>query len=232
MGLDLVELVMTVEDRFNVRLPDAECSRVCTVADLAVLVISKLAKPQGICPTARAFYAFRRLLVSEAGLERRKVTPSTPLTQLFSANTRRTWKTLRSQDGRIPRLVVPASMDMILLVMISIFASTFLLFWPVLWASLGGCAAPTIAAMAGLTGVVVVSKLLATLAFAFPANVRTVGDVVRQMVPVELHATGYGKRLAAEQRVLDEVREITANILGVPLEKVRADSSFVKDLGC
>ncbi len=42
MGLDGVELVMAVEDRFGVKLPDSECSHVRTVADLAALVIAKL----------------------------------------------------------------------------------------------------------------------------------------------------------------------------------------------
>ena len=42
MGLDLVELVMEVEEHFDVPLPDSELTQVRTVADLANLVASKL----------------------------------------------------------------------------------------------------------------------------------------------------------------------------------------------
>jgi acyl carrier protein len=42
MGFDTVELVMEVEDEFDVLLSDAECGNVRNVGDLAVLVTSKL----------------------------------------------------------------------------------------------------------------------------------------------------------------------------------------------
>ena len=42
MGLDTVELVMDVEQHFNVLLPDEDLSKVTTVADVTVLVHSKL----------------------------------------------------------------------------------------------------------------------------------------------------------------------------------------------
>lgn len=42
MGLDAVEIVMEIEDHFNVELPDFELHQLRTVADLAALVTRRV----------------------------------------------------------------------------------------------------------------------------------------------------------------------------------------------
>ncbi len=42
MGLDSVEFVMEVEQRFRLSLPDSDCENVRTVADMAELVIARV----------------------------------------------------------------------------------------------------------------------------------------------------------------------------------------------
>jgi len=127
MGLDVVELMMEVEDRFKVTLRDSECSRVRTVGDLAALVVASLPRtPSSACPTARRFVYSR-------------------------------------------------------------------------------------------------------IATCFPAGCDTMADLVRMTLPRELPG-GHGERVAAEQTVLREVRELTAEVSGQPLEKVQPESRFYEDL--
>jgi len=45
MGMDTVEIVMRVEETFNVDLPDEDCGRIVTVGDLYRLALSKLELP-------------------------------------------------------------------------------------------------------------------------------------------------------------------------------------------
>lgn len=105
MGFESVELVLEVEDRFQVSLPVAEWSRVRTVAELASLVVARLPKPSEACPTARMFLIMRNTLAQECGIDRRALRPSTPLTTTFpNMNRRYRWKKLSRSEPRIPGL--------------------------------------------------------------------------------------------------------------------------------
>ena len=59
---------------------------------------------------------------------------------------------------------------------------------------------------------------------------KTIADLVRVMTPQPL-PSDFSARLLAENQVLDEVRRITSEQLGIPFDRVRPDSDFVKDLG-
>ena len=71
MGLDFVELIIALEDKFKIDIADEEAGSVTTVEDLFVIVASKLefkshAVP-GPCLTSVAFYRTRRGIVDELG---------------------------------------------------------------------------------------------------------------------------------------------------------------------
>lgn len=159
MGLDGVELVMAVEDRFGVKLRDSECSRVRTVADLAALVIAHLSRPSASsCPSAKAFYDLRLLLGSEGDVPRGKVRPGARLDGLFTA--------------------------------------------------------PELARGESFAGPIAASH-------------RRPGPGGHAL---KIPAENSGQRLAAQQRVLEEVRRLTSEQLGIPIEKVQPESDFVRDL--
>jgi hypothetical protein len=230
MGLDGVELVMEVEDRFGVKLADSECSRVRTVADLAALVISKLPRSAGPCPTARAFFGFRALMVTRAGVERRRVRARARLDELIGQRRRWIWRELRRHERRLPRLVATSGEDRALLWVGGVLALGWLMGSGVVWGVRGaGFAIPAGAAALGI-GLVAFASIEWLFRRHFPPGLKTVGDVARVLAPIEVPEEGPGERLVVEQRVLEEVRCITARTLGIPLERVRASSDFVKDL--
>jgi hypothetical protein len=81
MGLDIVEYVMTVEDLFDVRLPDAELRAVRTPRQLARVVQRQLPQDRLVrvgCLSQRAFYRVRTaVLETHPDLERRSLRPAT-----------------------------------------------------------------------------------------------------------------------------------------------------------
>jgi acyl carrier protein len=229
MGLDAVELVMEVEDRFSVDFSDAECQRLRTVADLAALVISKLPKSRGRCPTARAFFDFRKLLTEHAGVERRRIRPRARLDELIQPR-RTLWGKLRRQDRRLPRLVATDRQDRVFLWMGAVLVFAWLMASAIFWGVHGAGLVVPASAAALVGGIFAFVSVTGLFRRHFPAGIETVGDLARVLAPVEMPQHGPGERLIVQQRVLEEVRRITALQLGLPLEKVRPESDFVRDL--
>jgi len=230
MGLDGVELVMEVEDRFGVRLPDAECSRIRTVADLAALVVSRLPRCGAYCPTARAFLDLRRLLVVHASIDRNRIRPKARLDWLFPHGLWRTWRRLRLHEPVIPPLIASPMTDQLM-----VWASgVLLLLWFTSSAALAATQPVAIALMIPLAtlavGIWAFRKVGDHLRRRLPAGIETVGDLASEIAPVEVASGTAGQQLLLQQRVLEEVRRLTAEQLGLPLEQVRPDSDFVNDL--
>lgn len=230
MGLDGVELVMEVEDRFRIELPDTECSHVRTVADLAALVISRLPKSGGFCPTARSFFSLRRALAQERGVDRRALRPTTPLEVAFPRVKRPArWKSLAKLEPHLPKLHLTEEarrgFDALGLFLLFLWVPSLVL----LLISLGALGGLVAAVMLAL-GVVGLSAVRARWAGEFPAGCTTLGDLARTISPESMPVDG-GRGLTVEQRVLEQVQNITAEQLGLEREKVRPESRFVEDLG-
>lgn len=65
----------------------------------------------------------------------------------------------------------------------------------------------------------------------FPPRFASIGDIARATAPIPQPGSSPGERLIAQQRILDEVRRITAERLAIPLDRVKPDSDLVRDLG-
>lgn len=232
MGLDAVELVMDVEERFGVALEPSDLRGVVTVADLAAAVVSRLPRASGACPGAKAFYALRRLLAEHAGVERRRVRPRARLEELIPPRRRhRVWKRLRADHRGVPPLTMFRWQDR---AMLWITALTVVACVPVL-VLMGQrygllVAGPSVGAVFGV-GIAVRLAADGVLRHQIPEGLDTVGDLARAAAPIEIPESRPGHRLLVEMRVLEEVRRLTAECLCVPPEEVRAESEFVKDLG-
>lgn len=98
MGLDSVELVMDVEERFDTTFPDAVVEHIQTVGDLYSFLMSRIRQQDfDWCSSTAMFYPIRKLLVTEFGVERRAVKPFTLLESLVETDNRyKFWQMLQA----------------------------------------------------------------------------------------------------------------------------------------
>jgi Acyl carrier protein len=99
MGLDLVELVLTLEEHFGVRLGDEDLSQAETVGQLCGVVLAALPQTGGSCWTARAFYRLRRET-------RPDLRPDSQLSAVASGM--KGWRTIAKRTGLSRRLPAEA----------------------------------------------------------------------------------------------------------------------------
>ncbi len=94
MGLDGVELIMAVEEKFGISISDEEAQNIVTVGDMKRLVTAKLSvTDEASCLTQRAFHLIRSKAIAEFGLPRRNLRPDTPLEKVIPRDQRReTWE--------------------------------------------------------------------------------------------------------------------------------------------
>ena len=112
MGMDVVELVMEVEEAFDITILDRHAEKIRTVGDLYRYILGKLdGKISGTpsCLSASAFYRLRRKLMAEFRVERRRVRPASMLDDLIpTAKRRAEWRRLEDGLGwTLPDLVRP-----------------------------------------------------------------------------------------------------------------------------
>lgn len=231
MGLETVEIVMEIEERFDVKLSDSECSRVRTVGDLAMLVIGRIPRLNDTCPTSRSFYRIRRLLMEQSGVERKGIRPTTRLCALFPVNFREHWQTLTALEPAIPSLQPSRRLDELMLLLSAATVLTGVPVASISWIQFGPIAG-LLAAMMCCGIVALLARVPNSVGLGLPSGMQTVGDLARACTPLPLPATISPTFQASREAVLHEVRRITAEQLGLPLEKVHAKSEFVRDLGC
>lgn len=220
---------MAVEERFGVRLPDSDCSRVRTVADLAALVIRRLPLANGGCQTASAFYSLRREMIARTEIHRRAIEPGARWVDLFPNGLGKVWRTLRTHHSQMPRLRLRPEVELLLLLATALVAFAGLVLAIVVWAKYGFALGASVLMLAG-GGVGLLTYVSRSAGQRLPSGVETVGDLVRMIAPIGDTASGPGVSLLVQRRVLDEVRRITAAQLGLTVDRVRPETDFVRDL--
>ncbi len=235
MGLGLIAIVMEVEDEFDVKLSDAECCRMVTVADLAASVIRAKWSFAGPCPSSRLFYRLRRIMTEDHGIARARIRPTTRWVDLASGKLRDVWQEIRTIDPNVPPLALPAGFKGLHIAITILFVVSWL---------------PTIVIASGTFGVtgtvaftvlwlimyLLYSLLIQQFAVILPAGIETVGDTVRlavrhQPTTSDFPEPGTSARLILEEQIMLKIREIISGQMGLPMEKVQPHSEFVKDIG-
>src|SRR5215469_1253685 len=117
MGLDAVELVLKVEEAFQITILDEEAEKATTPGRLVDLVWNKVrTSAEPTCLSSRAFYLLRRRAMEEFKLPRTSFKPTTALGDVIPRNSRReSWERLKRAVGatawpelRRPRLLLYA----------------------------------------------------------------------------------------------------------------------------
>lgn len=231
MGLDLVEFVMAVEEKFGISITDEEAQETTTPGKLVDLVLRKVATTdQSTCLTQRAFHLLRRHAMAKLRLKRSAFRPDLNLEEIFpKQNRRQLWSEFGQMVGASawPELVRPR--PLVNGLALAVFGVSIGTAFPV-----GLSAGSTwLGIAAGVAAGAVAGRLLALatkpLRFAFPAGYSSVGDLAQYVVArnPQMVAVEPVNKWTREQ-VWCTVRDLVIQQLGVT--EFTEDSRFVQDM--
>jgi hypothetical protein len=107
LGLEIVELMMHVEDRFGSSVLDAKFEQMLTVGDLHDFLMDRIRSQHAdVCLSAAMFYRIRQILVDQFNVDRVKFRPATSLESLVGPESRQQfWRTIESTlAAKMPKL--------------------------------------------------------------------------------------------------------------------------------
>ncbi len=228
MGLDGVELLMAVEEEFEITIGDDEAGSVYTVGDLVELVYQKVrSRNTSPCLSQAAFYRIRRQLLHHPDFgspERAALTPKTPLAALMPrSERRRLWPQLLAmvtgsetqvpwlklcllhKERRPPGWVLPLSgVALILLILpVELWLFGLLLLATTFWLA---------------------EWLLTPFEHTFPDGYTTLGDLTKLL-------SSTSTREWNRTDIFTEVRRIGAEQLAIDPERIHLHSKWIDDLG-
>ena len=234
MGLDGVELVMAVEEAFDIHLEDDEAAKVMTPGDLIALVLTKVKLADSTtCLTQRQFNLLRRSLLRRLPVKRKDITPRTPMATLVPRADRPRFMTSLAEElrsGTFPALVRPPRLVNALLVAclaLGVGDAVGLTYAvrSFSWSTAAWCGGIT-AVVAGL----VAHAATRSQCLEFPALIATVGGLARFVTAYRVE-TGEKEPLSwPREQVAERVRAIVIEQLDCA-DAYREDASFVQDLG-
>ena len=228
MGLDGVELLLAVEDAFQIHIEDHEAGGVYTVGDLYNLVVTKLqGQDSKRCLTSAAFYRTRRGIMDTLGVDRRQVRPSTPLEAILPRDGRREkWRRIQeAMKLKLPDLQHPGWMQLTFLTI-----GVALTLSPGIYGKVGFGWIALLFFLGLVIGGLLI-RLSPPLAVAFPFHDATVGDLARDVLAIN-HA-----RLVAEigswnkNDAWEALCRVIVMQTAVDREKIKPEALIVDDLG-
>lgn len=224
MGLDAIEIVLEVEDRFGITISDAESEQIRTVGDLAALVNARIAAASQLrCPSIKSFLRVRQYTRDFLTRPQLRLKPSTAIAAIIPFGRRREmWRQLNAWLGdTTPPLRRPRPLQIAIAVISLLALAT-------------GIATAWIDKYFLVVGLLSAEALaiilyLATTPFCVvpPANLATFGDLTHRVTGL----TASTNPPITPEEVFAALREIIVDTLGVKPEQVLPAANFVKDLG-
>ncbi|HEX6880884.1 MAG TPA: hypothetical protein VF135_11005 [Terriglobales bacterium] len=227
MGLDGVELVMAVEEKFGIQIADEEAQNIRTPRQFYDAVEKKIRTvPADVCLTQRAFYLLRRTFRDEFAVSRKAFRPEILLESLIPRENRKIrWEQLRRQTGALswPRLRFPQLVSATLgTILLAIAAAAYI------WAGPGAMQRAIIIALATAITALVLIPLAAPLRVSFGGQ--TVGSLAEFIVTSNSFLVAPGAEDWTRERIRLQVRQIIVDQLAVSPD-FSDDADFVEDLG-
>jgi len=234
MGLDLVELVLRVEETFDLAIRDEEAGELDTVGKLHDYVWGVLNQPDAVCPSSRGFYRLRSAMMHALQIPRQTVRPDSPLEELVPRRgRRRRWAQLGKTSGlALPDLHRPRWLRVSMLSAKGLgLAMTLGAAHTLTSVGLSTADAVALTGRGFVIASVTLGIVTRPLAVCFAPTSATVTDLVRFVVQRQPADLGGHGRDWTEDEVWETIRELTADEGGVPLEEITRESRFVRDLG-
>ncbi|NSL56090.1 phosphopantetheine-binding protein [Uliginosibacterium aquaticum] len=219
MGLDTVELVLSVEEEFGIAIPDADACELDTPRKLADYVLlrlgeTRIADPR--CLSQVQFYRLRRHLVQQLGISRKSLKLDTPLDEILQGDVRKHWKMLTEICGAsvLPSLGFRGWQHGVVL---ALDITIGLAAWQ------AGLSMGWVALVLGVSWLLLMA-FSSSFASRIPASLQTVRDLIPYVKVSERNEWN-------EKEVLPRVLQLTAMQSGIELTKIQPDHHIVKDLG-
>lgn len=231
MGMDGVEIVMAVEDAFDIRIEDAEAEKLVTPRQLIDLVQSKITvATTSVCLTQRAFNLLRKSLLQHGDWKRQQIVPSANLGALISRNQRRPLLEIVTGELKIkkpPTFDRPNWLNALLLVssvLVGLFAASF--------AAVHGSGSATVWIFIGVSILTAgfALRLTQPLCKEFPKELKTIGDLTRWVMTHKADLATATVPAWTRGQIAARVREIVVGVLCCQPD-FKEDANFVKDLG-
>jgi len=227
MGMDGVEIVMDVEDHFGISIQDSEAGQVRTVGDLVSLVHARISASQReYCPTLPAFLTLRKVTRAVFGDQTLRFRPRDAVANILNPRQRRElWTRLSDLLGtppnslRRPRLLrqLLAAISIGLLVLALTSAIAINLEILPLTIVVAGCA------------IACLHYLTIRFRTVPPDGWTTFGEITTRLVGVR--AATKMVHLHTDDEILNELRPLLVNVLGVDATAIVPSARFIEDLG-
>jgi hypothetical protein len=236
MGLDIVEMVMELEERFGVEITDEQLQQLRTVGELHALIRSQLAeKPSGsgACFNLLAFCRLRGFLAAEGRYTPGITKIDTPLEQLFPLPVRcHDWRRLRATTGLTPPPLVarhPGRHGLwVTSAAVITYAITVALFWKQGSQSILVLALPIAAAM---VAAILAHVWLARRFDIFAPDLYTFRDLVRALSTQNVGRLAQAGASVSEAESWSITAEIVTRWAGrIPDGGIRPEHALLDDL--
>lgn len=235
MGLDGVELVMTIEEEFGIEIDDRSAEHLVTPRHVIEYVMARVnTSPASQCTSLKTFNRFRAAAVACFQVARSKIQRTTHLAEVVPQQSRvHAWEQLRLQMGAKvwPELVRPSSLSIaIALAGALVFIVSF-------------CAVCVVSPLKSLLPAGIIGGLLAGAAIwgmdrstrsfrrAFPPRLNTVEKLVRYLAVFQCEFTDGAATRWSRDEVAARIRELTIDQLGIKESDYDEDARFIEELG-
>lgn len=228
MGLDGVELIVEVENTFEISILDHEAEKIVTVGDLHNVVWKHIEnKASESCLTRSLFYRLRSLFGAMFNISNQDFHPNRQLSQIIpQTNRRANWEQLQQESGlKFPKLVLTKFWSQVLFSfgILSILGSAVISFtyWRL---TIKAALPPTI----GIALTCFLSSILTPKRTEFDPG--TVRGFVQQALA--LNYKHLNKDVSISRKEAESIiNHIISYCLAIDLEEITSEKSFVKDLG-
>ncbi len=231
MGMDGIELILSIEDSFQITIEDAEASALVTVGQLCDLVIGKLeGQTEAGCLNMVAFYRLRQLLITLTGWKRHDIRPSTTLMSILPPAKRiAAWVCLEETTGfKLPQLQHPGYIYTAFGILLLFTAGLILTFVYIYKISLAWLFAGLFINCWALYFFMQVTPGLATVLSTRSAEL---GSLTKDIVAINHAKVAAQAHGWSEAEVRISVCRLIGLQLGIKVEAIKPDCSFMDDLG-